>query len=202
MNEKIKIIQENPIGTRPSWDESHMCTTIKNSTRSSCLFVRSASQFIEENQSVASGYNGASSNYEKNCLETGCRKEMKGLKYEESLNSGNCIGIHSEMNGLGHLTRKNVKLTLYTTIFPCPTCAKNLQPYFIERLVFKKVYFNKEFDLALQFFLDAKTEVNQLDLSLKRYWDIDAYRRWKKFDVWSEEEYIKARKIMENWDNI
>lgn len=199
----IKIIKENPIGTRPSWDETFMSIAIENSNRSSCLFVRSGSNITYKNQLVASGYNGASSRYEKNCLELGCAKEREGLEYEKSLGSGHCIGMHSEMNATGHLNAlHSEKLTLYTTILPCPPCAKNLQPYGIEKVIFKKRYFDKESDLALKFFLDAGIEVNQLDLSAKRKIEIDFYRKWKKFDIWTDEEFEKVQRIIKNWDSL
>ncbi|MGY4883999.1 MAG: deoxycytidylate deaminase [Nanobdellota archaeon] len=199
----MKIIEENPIGTRPSWDETFMSIAINNSTRSSCWFVRSGTSIVQNNQLVASGYNGASGRYTQNCLELGCAKENKGFGYEESLNSGNCIGIHSEMNATGHLSKMNSnKMTLYTTVFPCSNCAKNLEPYPIERIVFKKKYHNEEFNRTLKRLEDLGIEVYQLDLSLKRYWDIDTHRKWKSMDVWSEEEFDKARKIINTWEDL
>jgi len=199
----IKIINENPLGMRPSWDETFMSLAIENSTRSSCWFVRSGSLFVQKNQIAASGYNGASSRHKENCLESGCMKENEGLVYEESLNSGHCIGIHSEMNGLGHLNKMSSnQMTLYTTIFPCVACAKNLESYPISRIVFKKEYLDGEFNLALKSLEKVGIEVCKLDLSLRRYWDIDVYRKWKKRDIWTDEEIEKGRKIIENWDNI
>ena len=144
MDKRIKILKENPIGTRPDWDEIFMSISIKNSSRSSCWHVPSGSLITYKNQIDASGYNGASSVYEKNCLDKGCAKEKNGLEYKSSLGSGNCIGIHSEMNATGHLNKRDSGgRTLYTTVFPCPTCAKNLQPYGIERVVFKKIILKK-----------------------------------------------------------
>jgi dCMP deaminase len=198
----VTIIRENPIGTRPDWDETFMSLAIENSARSSCWFIRSGSLFVQNNQIAASGYNGASAR-RKNCLEGGCVKEEKGLKYEESLNSGNCIGIHSEMNGLGHLSKMSSnKMTLYTTIFPCVACAKNLEPYPIERIVFKKQYLDNEYNQALKSLEDLGIEICQLDLSLQRHWDISIYRKWKKRDIWSDEEIRKGRAIIEDWDNL
>ena len=200
---KYKTIKENPLGTRPSWDETFMSTAIGKSTRSSCWFVRSGSLITYKNQIVASGYNGASSKYKKNCLDIGCAKEKIGLDYEKSLGSGHCIGLHSEMNALGHLNKvHSEKLTLYTTILPCPSCAKNIHPYGIERLVFKKRYFDKESNLALKLLSDAKIKINQLDLSAKRKIEIDFYKTWKKFDIWESEEFEKVQKIIKNWDEI
>ena len=199
----VTIIHENPIGMRPDWDESFMSLAIENSSRSSCWFVRSGSLFVQNNQVMASGYNGASARHKENCLEGGCMKEKEGLVYEESLNSGHCIGIHSEMNGLGHLSKMSSnKMTLYTTIFPCVSCAKNLEPYPIHRIVFKKQYLDSEYNQALKSLENLGIEVCQLDLSLKRHWDISIYRQWKKRDIWSDEEIKKGKNIITHWDDL
>ncbi|HOF44097.1 MAG: Cytidine and deoxycytidylate deaminase zinc-binding region [Candidatus Diapherotrites archaeon ADurb.Bin253] len=199
----MRIIQEQPIKTRPTWDETFMSLAIQNSSRSSCWFIRSGSTFVQDNQVISSGYNGASSRYKDNCLEIGCAKEKRGLKYEESLNSGYCIGIHSEMNGIGHLNKMNPnKMTLYTTIFPCVTCAKNLEPYSIQRIVFKKKYLDDEFNYALEHLEKLGIQVDQLDLSLRRFWDIGVYRKWKKKDIWTDEEIENARKLIDCWEDI
>ncbi|HKL24285.1 MAG TPA: deaminase [Candidatus Nanoarchaeia archaeon] len=202
----VKTIKENPLGKRPSWDESFMGQAIKNSRRSSCWFVSSGTVITQNNNIVATGYNGASPKRNYNCLEKGCSKENNGLKYEESLDSGECIGIHSEMNALGHLNKINSsKLDLYTTISPCPNCAKNLEPYGIERVFFKKPYIVKskdlkEFEKSMKHFYDAGIKTYHFDLSLLRYWDIDSHRKWKKMDIWNSKEYEKARQIIKNWD--
>jgi dCMP deaminase len=199
----MRIIKEESIGTRPTWDETFMSLAIQNSSRSSCWFIRAGSTFVQDNQVMSSGYNGASAKYEKNCLEVGCAKENNGLKYEESLNSGQCIGIHSEMNGLGHLSKMNPnKMTLYTTIFPCSTCAKNLEPYPIGRIVFKKKYLDGEFDNNLHRLERLGIQVDQLDLSLRRFWDISVYRKWKKRDIWTDEEIEDARAIIHWWEDL
>jgi deoxycytidylate deaminase len=93
------------------------------------------------------------------------------------------------MNALGHLNKRNaLNLVLYTTIFPCHTCAKNLLPYGIERVVYKKDYDGREFDNTLKMFEKSNVTVSRLDLSLKRFLDIIFGRPAKKFGIWSSEE--------------
>ncbi len=186
--------KENPeqeIGVRPNWDEFFMALTITYSSRSSCRNVRAASILVEDKNIAGIGYNGAPTQI-PSCYEIGCSKEKLGLKYEDSLNSGTCIGIHAEMNAIGNLTKRNVKgLELYTTIFPCHDCAKNLLPYHLERVIFKNIYSDKELKSTLDLFSRAGVSVEKLNLSPERFIDIifnffvDFER---KFDVWSPEE--------------
>ena len=76
------------------------------------------------------------------------------------------------MNALGHLSKlDSKKISLYTTIFPCHSCAKNLLSYDLEKVVFKRFYSAKKMPSTIDLFKEAKTDVYQLDLSIKR--DID-----------------------------
>lgn len=194
----IKKINEGELGTRPGWDEWYMHIILSMASRSSCHHVRSASVVVSNKQIVGEGYNGAPSRIEKNCIETGCRKENKGLVYHESLNSGECIGVHSEMNALGHLSKiDNKEITLYTTIFPCHTCAKNLLSYNIKKIVFRRYYSEKEIQSTLELLQEAGVEICQLELSPERYIDIAFNFKNKniKFDVWSPEEKIRIKNL-------
>lgn len=184
MDSRIKVLKENPLGTRPDWNEYFMHTAIGIASRASCHHVHAGTVIVSNNQIISTGYNGAPAKIKNNCLITGCRKELKGLKYEESLGSGECIGVHSEMNALGHLTKLAAKkITVYITIFPCHTCAKNLLAYDVEKIVFKKLYSEKELPQTLDLLEEAGIEVYQLDLSKERDMDI-RYNRKAKFGVW------------------
>ena len=197
MDKRINLIQENPLGTRPSWDEWFLHLPIGMASRASCHNVHSASIVVGDKQIIGEGYNGAPTQFEKNCIETGCRKSLKGLDYVSSLNSGNCIGIHSEMNAVGHLSKLTSKnLSLYTTIFPCTTCAKNLLPYNLTKIIFKRPYDEKEMHYALDKFEEGKVEVYQLDMSPERYIDIAFNHPNVLFDVWSAEEKQRINKIL------
>ena len=184
MDQRIKILKEGELGIRPSWDEYFMLLAIGISSRATCHNVQAGTVIVSDNQIIGTGYNGAPGKVKNNCLITGCRKQLKGLNYEESLGSGECIGVHSEMNALGHLTKlNNKKITVYLTIFPCHTCAKNLLSYDIENIVLKKSYSNKEMQSTMDLFQEAGVEVYQLNLSKERYDDISKGKN-VKFGVW------------------
>ncbi len=184
MDARIKIIKEGELGSRPNWDEYFIHLAIGISSRATCHNVQAGTVIVSDNQIIGTGYNGAPTKIKNNCLITGCRKEMKGLKYEESLGCGECIGVHSEMNALGHLTKlNNKKISVYVTIFPCHTCAKNLLSYDIEKIVFKRFYSEKEMESTMDLFEEAGVDVYQLDLSKERYEDISRGRD-VKFGAW------------------
>lgn len=191
-----KTIKENPLGTRPDWDEYFMKIAIDVASRASCSYVRSGSVFVNSKHELrATGYNGASGRRKSNCLEIGCQKQGK---YEDTLDSGDCVGIHSEMNGLGHLIKiSGEELHLYTTILPCPDCAKNLEPYNVAKVVFKKPYSKKETQKSLRKFDEANIDVYRLDLNPKRYLDITFNEPdTLTHSIWTPEE----RKIVTDLD--
>jgi len=196
---RIKIIREGALGTRPSWEEYFMKMAIGASSRASCHNVHSGSIVTYNNRIRSTGYNGAAPQVEENCLSTGCRKANKGLEYEASLGSGECIGIHSEMNGLGNLPKEEVDdLCLYTTIMPCHTCGKNMLPYGVRRVVFKSFYSDSEIKSTLDLFQEANVEVCRLDLSPERCIDIDLNPIPAKYSVWTPEERGRINKILKS----
>jgi deoxycytidylate deaminase len=204
---RIKVLKENPLGTRPNWDEYFLAKAIVTASRSSCLHVNSGTEVSnKKHEGIGSGYNGASFLVPDNCLDIGCRKEMKGLEYETSLDTGHCIGIHSEMNGTGHLTTVNTMIMaredlekygrdIHTTVLPCPDCMKNIQPYGITRVVFKRPYSKRQIPQSMDQAEEAGIDVYQLDLSPERFIDI-VFRQLEtvNFGVWSLEERERMRK--------
>jgi dCMP deaminase len=190
MQNKIQVINENPIGSRPSWDEYFMHLAIVSASRSSCMNVHSGSVIVVENQIIATGYNGAPRGI-KSCVERGgCFKtSFTGKKYEETMNSGTCIGVHSEMNALAHINKLlHKKTNIYTTIFPCTSCSKNLISNNIKKIIFKRGYDFEEMKLVLRLLEEAEVEVYQLDLSPERIIDISFNQKSSKFDAWTLEE--------------
>ena len=181
---KEQIQKLNKDFRRPSWDEYFMAIAIIVSSRATCTNVRAGSVIVLDKRIIGTGYNGAPAGIKRNCLETGCRKEKKGLDFKESLNTGNCIGIHAEMNALANLSREiHQGATLYTTIFPCPTCAKNLLAYNIKRVVYKREYDKDETRLSLALFKEGGIKVDKLDISEKRMMELAFNQHNVRFDI-------------------
>ncbi len=190
----MKTISEGKFNERPSWDEYFMGIAILTASRSSCRHVEAGSVIVRDKQIVGTGYNGAPPGLE-NCLKAGCRKERKGLEYGESLNTGSCVGVHSEMNALGHLKAIGSKgIEIYTTIFPCHDCAKNLLPYGLQKLVFKSLYDPEESKSTLELFSEAEVEIYRLDLSPERLMDIIFGKSERTFKIWDPYEAGRLEK--------
>jgi len=174
---------------RPNWDEYFMSMAVLASTRASCKHVRAGAVIVLDKRIIGTGYNGAPVGVKDNCLDVNCNKENKGVSYREAFNVGKCIGVHAEMNALANLSREIHKgATLYVTIFPCPTCAKNLLAYNVKKVVYKREYDKEESELSRGLFKEAGVEVSKLDLSSDKLKKILFNQATVDFDVFSEEE--------------
>lgn len=152
---------------RPDWDNYFMMFAMVAASRSSCRHVRAGSVIVLDNRIIGTGYNGAPPTY-PNCLDTGCTKEEAGKEYRDSLGSGLCDGVHAEINALANVTpMEHQGFSLYTTIFPCKSCAKTLLANQVGKVVYKRLYEGKETDLSMRMFEKAGVSVKQLDLSPK-----------------------------------
>ena len=166
-----------------------MAVAVLVSSRSSCKHVRAGSVIVLDNRIIGTGYNGSPPGVKDNCLEFGCRKENQGIKYSSALNIGKCIGVHAEMNALANLSREiHQGATLYTTIFPCPACAKNLLAYNIKRVVYKREYEEEETKLSTALFKEAGIEIKKLDLDSEQLKKIIFGNDAGKFSVFSNKQ--------------
>lgn len=201
MDPRIRLLEEGPVGSRPNWYEYGMALALVSGTRATCKKVRAGSYYADvDHRTLSTGYNGAAPGVES-CLDFGgCKKEAKtGRPYEETMNSGNCIGLHGEMNGVAPLDRSKVKgHTLFTTVFPCTSCSKNLMAYSPSAVVFKRFYDEREAPLSLDFFQQGKIDVYRLDLSPERMLDILFNQEpVEKFEMWSPEERERMQGVLE-----
>lgn len=190
----IMDLNENPIGTRPTWHEYFMAKSIISSSRSSCRNVHAGSTIveIETGIEIGAGYNGAAPGLE-NCLDTGCRKEAAGEEYGEKHGTGTCWGTHSEQNAASHLSKTSSSpFALYATIFPCNDCANNLLSYkSFQQLFFKSPYDEREAESTLIRLSARDVMISRLNLSPERMVDIILNEPKVKIGVWSPEEREK-----------
>lgn len=179
---------------RCSWDEYFMAIAILASSRSSCHHVRAGSVIVLGKRIIGTGYNGAPCGVKENCIDAGCRKEKSGIRYDEAFNIGKCVGVHAEMNALANLSREiHQGATLYTTVFPCPSCAKNLMAYNIKKVVYKREYSEEESMLSRALLEHAGIRIEQLDMTPERLRDVVFNLPSVDFDVFSEEERKSVR---------
>jgi len=173
----IKEIPQRKIGERSSWDEFHMAKARLISGRATCFHIKSGSVIVNDKRVIGEGYNGAPSDNES-CIEMGqCYKEkVSGKRYEDTMNSGLCRGVHSEMNAYFNMLispPKDRSSILYNTVFPCHTCSKNLvATRTIGEIVFGSFYDLKEFQGSVRQLSEAHIKLSYLPLSEERYFDI------------------------------
>ncbi|MFH1358721.1 MAG: deaminase [archaeon] len=150
---------------RPTWEESFMFAAYSAAARSSCRHIHTGAVIVKDKRVIAMGYNGAPPGI-RNCLEVGCRKDLKGIKWEEK-NSGGCRGVHAEVNAMSQIARKDLKGTvLFTLYFPCSHCARAIVANGISEVVYSKIY--KEPDsLTEELFTEAGVKLRRLKLDIK-----------------------------------
>jgi dCMP deaminase len=200
MDPRIRRLKEGALGSRPDWYEYGMGYALWTASRASCRKVRAGTYCTDEDhRTLTTGYNGAAPGIE-NCLSMpDCFKVLStGKSYEDTMNSGVCIGVHGEMNALSKLDRTHTKgLVVFTTVFPCTSCAKNLLAYRPSQIVFKRFYDERETNLALDILQQGNVDVYRLDLSPERYLDILFNQQEVKFDAWSPDEREKMKSILQ-----
>lgn len=107
---------------RPSWDEYFMGIAVAAAKRSTCLHQQVAAIIVKEKQIVSVGYNG-NLPQQPHCLDIGCARD--GVPSGQRMEL--CRGVHAEQNAIAMAARfgNAVKgACLYTTLFPCSSCAK------------------------------------------------------------------------------
>ena len=151
---------------RPSWDEFFMFSALWASTRSSCRHLQTGAVIVDDKRIIASGYNGAPPGIE-NCLEAGCRKDRMGVDFDDK-GKGVCRGSHAEYNALAQISRRNLKGTaIYTLYYPCSACAKNIVGSGIQRVVYSRVYKEKD-SLTRELFEEAGVILAKLDIDFEK----------------------------------
>ena len=181
---------------RPDWDEYFMAIALVVSTRAVCKHVKAGCVIVYDKRIVGTGYNGTPPRI-KNCAEVGCRKEMLGLDYKKSINMGKCDGVHAEVNALANLTQIFHKgATVYSTIFPCKHCVKNLLAYNVSRVVYKREYDKGDSRDSRRLLEEAGVEIQQLDLDAKRVVEILFNHPDVDFDVFSDKDKGQIRELI------
>lgn len=149
---------------RLTWDEKHMMAALSAASRSSCNYLHTGAVVVKNKRIIAEGYNGAPEGIE-NCLEKGCRKDAHGISFETK-GTGNCRGIHGEVNALGEIAKKDAHGSiLYTVYYPCSPCAKVIANSGVTEVVYLKVY--KEPDsLTKEIFEERRIIIRKLELDI------------------------------------
>lgn len=125
---------------RLSADRYFMDIAILVSKRSTCVRRSVGCVVVNElNQIKATGYNGVPRS-QPHCIDVPCSgaSAASGTKLES------CMAIHAEQNALIQCENVNAIHTIYSTTFPCITCAKMIANTSCKRIVYLDEYDHPE----------------------------------------------------------
>lgn len=125
---------------RPRWEEYFMEMARLAAKRTTCHRRAVGAVLVRENRVLATGYNGNPVDFE-HCATMGCIREI--LKVPSGQHHELCTGLHAEQNAIIQAAVTGVSIagaTLYTTTFPCVTCAKMLMNARIVEVVYEDGY--------------------------------------------------------------
>lgn len=128
---------------RRNKDEYYLDIAASVAKRSTCLRRRYGAVIVNNDEIIATGYNG-SPRGEKNCCDTGeCWREAYHVPHGEQYEK--CVSVHAEMNAIISAARKDmVDGTLYLAGFegiepinaiPCTICRRLIKNAGIKRVV-------------------------------------------------------------------
>jgi dCMP deaminase len=153
---------------RLSWDEMYMFMALIAASRSSCNHLHTGAIIVNgDKRIVAEGYNGAPKGT-KNCLEMGCRKEKKGISFEQK-RSGACKGVHAEVNAIHQVTGERLSnAKIYTVFYPCSDCAKEIVAIGgIKEVVYIHQYSEPD-SLTKEIFKESGIKIRKLNPNLRK----------------------------------
>lgn len=124
-------------------DEYYLGIAASVAKRSTCLRRRYGAVIVNNDEIIATGYNG-SPRGEENCCDTGeCWREAHNIPHGEQYEK--CVSVHAEMNAIISAARKDmVGSTLYLAGFedlepinaiPCTICRRLIKNAGIKRVV-------------------------------------------------------------------
>ena len=126
-----------------NWDEFFMLIALSSSLRSKDPHNQVGACIVKDNRILATGYNGAPRGFHDDDFPW----DSKGEETGEFLKIKNTFVIHAEENAIDNFRGDKKDLegsTLYVTWFPCNECAKRIAQNGIQRVVYARMYSNKE----------------------------------------------------------
>jgi len=119
---------------RISKDEYFMNIAIEVSRRSTCTRRQIGAIIVSDVGAIKStGYNGNPHGL-PHCDEIGCIRDKLGIPSGTRLET--CTAVHAEQNALIQAGTNSHGSTLYSTIVPCPICARMILNAKIARVVY------------------------------------------------------------------
>lgn len=128
------MLLEHPKQKRISKDHYFMNIAIEVSRRSTCTRRQIGAIIVSDVGEIKStGYNGNPRGI-PHCDEMGCIRDK--LKIPSGTRLETCTAVHAEQNALIQAGTNSRGSTLYSTIVPCPICARMILNAQVARVVF------------------------------------------------------------------
>lgn len=143
---------------RISKDHYFMNIAIEVSRRSTCTRRQIGAIIVSDVGEIKStGYNGNPRGL-PHCEEVGCIRDKMGIPSGTRLET--CTAVHAEQNALIQAGTNARRSTLYSTIVPCPICARMILNAQISRVVYIGYYSDRS---GLELLQQAGVETARMD---------------------------------------
>ena len=156
---RLRMVRVSEHGnSRISKDEYFMNIAIEVSRRSTCTRRQIGAIIVSDVGEIkSSGYNGNPRGL-PHCHEIGCIRDKLNIPSGTRLET--CTAVHAEQNALIQAGIYARGSTLYSTIVPCPICARMI----LNAQVARVVYIDDYSDLTgVELLKQAGTELTRLD---------------------------------------
>lgn len=149
---------EHPKHKRISKDHYFMNIAIEVARRSTCTRRQIGAIIVSDVGEIKStGYNGNPRGI-PHCDEIGCIRDKLGIPSGTRLET--CTAVHAEQNALIQAGTNSRGSTLYSTIVPCPICARMI----LNAQVARVVYIDDYSDLAgVELLKQGGIKISRLD---------------------------------------
>lgn len=135
-----------------TFDEYFIGVSYLSSKRSKDPVTKVGACIVKDNKIVGIGYNG---------FPIGCPDNLFSWDKEEKHN----YVVHAELNAILNSTTKLDNAKLYTTLFPCPNCAKAIIQVGIKEVIYVDIKENHkdENDAVLKMFKHADVSLRKVN---------------------------------------
>lgn len=136
-----KVVVEEKVFVRPSWDEYFMDICMAVAKRATCDRGRSGCVIARDKQILVTGYVGSAKG-SAHCDDVG--HLIEATIHEDGVKRDHCVRTtHAEQNAICQAAKIGVSIngaTLYCKMMPCPVCARMIVNSGITRVVCEKLY--------------------------------------------------------------
>jgi dCMP deaminase len=131
---QVAAVKAHGKNARISKDQYFMNIAIEVSRRSTCTRRQIGAIVVSDVGEIkSSGYNGNPRGL-PHCEEIGCIRDKLGIPSGTRLET--CTAVHAEQNALIQAGTNALASTMYSTIVPCPICARMILNAQVARVVY------------------------------------------------------------------